>query len=35
MSTLLIAVVLAKLVYSDDSDYACGSFIHSEGKNFR
>ena len=25
----------AKLVYSDSSDYACGSFIHSEGKIFQ
>ena len=25
----------AKLVYSDASDYACGSFIHSEGKIFQ
>ena len=25
----------AKLVYSDASDYACGSFIHSEGKMFQ
>ena len=25
----------AKLVYSDGSDYACGSFIHSEGKIFQ
>ena len=25
----------AKLVYSDAFDYACGSFIHSEGKIFQ
>ena len=25
----------AKLVYSDASDYVCGSFIHSEGKIFQ
>ena len=25
----------AKLLYSDASDYACGSFIHSEGKLFQ
>ena len=25
----------AKLLYSDASDYACGSFIHSEGKIFQ
>ena len=25
----------AELVYSDASDYACGSFIHSEGKIFQ
>ena len=33
-SPWLLPCILAKFVYSDASDHACGSFIQNEGKVF-